>query len=58
MKTAQRDYLFDEFCRQARYISQLEKYTISVGGKVLSSYETGDLFKQYLKAIKEKGKRK
>ena len=53
MKQQQRDYLFECFCRDAQYIPQREKYIIRVNGKLLSSYETDDLFKQYLKAVKE-----
>ena len=52
MKAIQRAYLFERFCQTAEYMPQLEKYVVKVNGKRLSSDDTEDLFKQYLKAIK------
>ena len=50
MKKQQREYLFERFCQSARYIPLLEKYAIICRGKRLSSYDTEDLFKQYIVA--------
>lgn len=51
MRTAQQEYLFEQFCRDAKYIANMkEPYTISYGGKILRSKETDDLFNQYVKA--------
>jgi len=52
MKRAQKDYQFECFCRDAKYIPQLRKYVVSVNGKAYSSYETDDLFEQYRAALK------
>lgn len=52
MKTAQKDYLFERFCAEAKYIpNMLKPYSIWVNGKRLSSTETDDLFNQYQKEI-------
>jgi hypothetical protein len=50
MNNKQRDYLYEVFCREAKYIPQmLEPYTITVNGKILRDKETDKLFEKFLK---------
>ena len=58
MKQKQKDYLFESFCREAKYIPQLNKYVIDYKGNHLSSFDTSDLFKQYLKMHQQQETRK
>lgn len=52
MNIAQEDYLYEAFCRDARYVERASKpYVITVNGKTLRSTDTEDLFKQYLEEV-------
>lgn len=44
--------LFNEFSKNAKYYSIPRKYMIKVGNKLLSSYDTAELFQKFIKEKK------
>ena len=55
METKQKDYLYERFCQDARFIGDdaPHAYFIRCGNKILRSNDTEDLFKQYIEAKEE-----
>lgn len=45
--TIRKDMIFEDFCREARYLENSQTYIVRVNGKLLRSDDTEDLFKQY-----------